>query len=101
MGFRIEDYEALRPYVYHTSPASNAARIIANRRLEPTAVLLELGGHGALLRERRNKDLALTVDGHSIVIRDQAPLIPANIEFDVGWGLADLVEYVNRRVFFW
>ena len=101
MGFQIEDYEALRPYVYHTSPVGNAARILVNGILEPTAALLELGGRSDLLRARRDEDVVLTIDGHSIVIRDQGPLNPANIEFAAGWELADLVEYVNRRVFFW
>jgi hypothetical protein len=101
MPFHIEDYEALRPYVYHTSPVGNAARILAERRLEPTATLLELGGRDDLLCVRRETDVALLVDGYSIAIRDQTPLITANIEFEAGWGLAELVEYVNRRVFFW
>jgi hypothetical protein len=101
MGFRLEEYEALRPYVYHTSPVGNVARILAERSLVPTAALLEFGGRGDLLRARREKDVALTLDGHSIIIRDQKPLIPANIEFTAGWGLPDLVEYINKRVFFW
>jgi hypothetical protein len=101
MGFRIEDYEALRPYLYHTAPLRNTARILAMRCLEPTAALLERGGRGDLLRVRRERDIELTIDGYSIVVRDQKPLLAANIEFEGGWELSDLVEYVNRRVFFW
>jgi hypothetical protein len=101
MGFRIEDYEALRPYVYHTAPVGNTSRILAKRCLEPTSALLEQGGRGDLLCTRRERDLALTIDGYSIVIRDQKPLVAANIEFEAGWGLAELVECINGRVFFW
>src|SRR5688500_20027842 len=101
MGFRIEEFEALRPYVYHTSPIGNVARILVNRCLEPTAALLELGGRGDLLRTRRENDHTLALNGHSIVIRDQQPLVAANIEFEAGWELPDLVEYINKRVFFW
>jgi hypothetical protein len=101
MGFRIEDYEALRPCVYHTAPIGNTARILAMRCLEPTSALLRQGGRGDLLCRRRERDLTLTIDGYSVVIRDQKPLVAANIEFEGGWELSDLVEYVNRRVFFW
>jgi hypothetical protein len=101
MGFRVEDYETLRPYVYHTSPSSNATLIIARRRLDSTATLVELGGRSDLLRARRDKDYTLAINGHAVVIRDQIPLNPANIDFAAGWSLPDLVEYVNRRVFFW
>jgi hypothetical protein len=101
MGFHIDDYELLRPYVYHTSPSRNAARILALRRIDPTAALLEVGGRTDLLRSKRDKDVTLTIDGYAVLIRDQMPLIPANINFEAGWALPDLVEYVNRRVFFW
>jgi hypothetical protein len=101
MGFRLEDYETLRPYVYHTCPSGNAQRILGLRRMDTTAALLELGGRSDLLRARRAEDLELVIEGASVVIRDQMPLNPANIEFETGWSLADLVEYVNRRVFFW
>ena len=101
MGFRLEDYATLRPYVYHTCPSSNAQRILGLRRIDPTAVLLEHGGRSDLLRTRRDEDVELVIEGAFVVIRDQMPLNAANIDFEAGWGLADLVEYVNRRVFFW
>jgi hypothetical protein len=101
MGFRIEEYEELRPYLYHTSPASNVGRILAVGRLESTADLLQRGGRSDLLRVRRDTDVVLELDGYLVVIRDQAPLNPINIAFDKGWALPDLVEYVNRRVFLW
>lgn len=69
--------------------------------MDPTAALLELGGRSDLLRTKRDQDLELVIEGASVLIRDQMPLNPANIECEAGWGLADLVEYVNRRVFFW
>lgn len=101
MGFRVEDYDALRPYMYHTCPRGNAQRILNLRRIEPTSVLLELAGRVDLLRTRRGEDLELVIDGTPVLIRDQMPLNPANIDFEAGWELADLVEYVNRRIFFW
>jgi hypothetical protein len=69
--------------------------------MDPTAVLLELAGRSDLLRTRRDEDLELVIEGTSVLIRDQSPLSPANIEFEGGWSLGDLVESVNRRVFFW
>ena len=74
MGFHIEDYEKLRPYVYHTCPSGNARRILDLRRMEPTAALLELGGRSDLLRTKRDQDLELVIEGASVLIRDQMPL---------------------------
>jgi hypothetical protein len=101
MGFSLDEYAELRPYLYHTSPATNAMRILQSGRIEATADLLKQGGRSDLIRMRRDQDVVLQIDQQSIIIRDQAPLNRANIAFEAGWGLDDLVEYVNRRVFFW
>ena len=71
MGFRIDDYETLRPYIYHTWPSGNAQRILGLRRMDPTAVLLELGRRSGLLRTKRDEDLELVIEGASVLIRDQ------------------------------
>jgi hypothetical protein len=101
MGFQLEDYQKLRPYLYHISPTRNIGRILAMGRLECTADLLQRAGRMDLLRMRRDTDVALECDGQLVLIRDHAPLNPINIAFEAGWTLGDLVEYVNRRVFFW
>jgi len=42
-----------------------------------------------------------SVEGDDIVLTDQKPIIEANIAFQGGWTMADLIEAINRRVFFW
>src|SRR5689334_20917564 len=101
MTFRIEEYEELRPYLYHNSPLNNIRRILSTGRLESTADLLQQAGRSDLFRVRRETDVTLELGGSSVVVRDQAPLNSLNIAFEQGWELPDLVEYVNRRVFFW
>ncbi len=56
MGFHLEDYEELRPYLYHTSPIKNVGRILAVGRLESTANLLQRANRMDLLRVRRDTD---------------------------------------------
>jgi hypothetical protein len=101
MGFRIEEYEELRPYLYHLTAASNAERIVRTGALQPALALLEQAGLGELRRTRRAKSHVLSIDGAAVVIRDQIPLIEANIEFEDGWQLPELVEFLNTRVFVW
>ena len=70
--------------------------------MEPAADALVAAGRAALLRARRPKHVELPLgDGARVYLRDQAPLHEKNIEFTDGWAFPDLVEYLNRRVYFW
>lgn len=53
------------------------------------------------MRYRRPKHVLIRVHGADVQLRDQAPLHAANVAFADGWQLEDLVEALNRRVFFW
>jgi len=45
--------------------------------------------------------VSFSVEGDPVLLTDQRPVIEANIAFQEGWLLADLIEAINRRVFFW
>jgi hypothetical protein len=45
--------------------------------------------------------VALTVEGETVLLRDQAPLHAGNMQLDSGWSFARFVRHLNDRVFFW
>ena len=87
--------------LYHRTARENVERIQDSRRLESTALLMETADEHSNPRVRRTDTLPLSVGPHRIQIRDQAPLYAGHIEFEGGWGLGELVQDLNRRVFFW
>jgi len=88
-------------YLYHVTYGGSLNRIRRLRCLECAARLLEAGGRHHLLRQRRENMEEFMVDGDTIRLTDQKPIVEASIIFQDGWVLADLIEAINRRVFFW
>lgn len=62
---------------------------------------MERAGRLDLLRIPRRKPETITVDGRSIVLRDQRPLHKGNMKLPKGFTFEDFVETLNRRIFFW
>jgi len=87
--------------LYHLTARENIERVHDLARLESTAFLMEAADQRSNVRARRMGKLPLSIGPHRVVIRDQAPLRAGNIEFEAGWGPEDLVDDLNRRVFFW
>jgi hypothetical protein len=71
------------------------------RSLDPAAILMERAGRAELLQTRRKAHERVTIDGRVIVLRDQKPLYEGNARLSRGFTFGDLVETLNRRVFFW
>lgn len=90
-----------RPYAYHLTSKANLRLILASRRIDCAATLILKGGRKELLRRRRSKHEAVHVDGRAVSLRDQAPLHEGNLALSGVWSFADLVEALNKRVFFW
>jgi hypothetical protein len=97
----IQRWVSLRPFLFHLTDRSNLNRIRETKTLLPAALLMERAGRGDLLRERRRRHEALSVDGRLVLVRDQAPLHGGNVALPEGYGFEDFVESINRRVFFW
>lgn len=100
MSVDLEAFARRRPYLFHLTARANLARVQRSRRLEPAAALYRKAGR-PLPRHIRRESEELLVDGDVVVIRDQAPLHVGNIQFEGGWTIEDLLQDLNRRVFFW
>jgi hypothetical protein len=101
MSFTIAEYAELRPYLYHVTARENLPRLHRTRRVDPAAELMRAAGRTDLLRTRRPGPVTILVDGDPVVLKDQRPLIEANVSPTDGWDFGDLVQFLNERVFFW
>ena len=101
MPFTIGQFGTISPFLFHLTYASNVPRILRLRKLESAASLLSEGGQQHWIRQKRLKPVHLIIDSERICVTDQSPLVESNIEFQGGWTIADLIECLNRRVFFW
>lgn len=90
-----------RPFLYHLTHRSNLARLRETSTLFPAAVLLQQARRNDLLRDRRPQSVAVRIGDAAVWIRDQAPLRKGNIRFSNGFTFEDLIESLNRRIFFW
>lgn len=101
MGIALAKLMELSPYLYHVTYESSLSRIRRLGRLESAAALLKAGRQLKWLRKRRDKMVRFVIDGDGIVLTDQLPINEKNIAFQEGWTLPNLIEAINRRVFFW
>jgi hypothetical protein len=101
VAFSLESYARIRPFLYHTTAPDNLARIRATGQLESAGRIRADTPAGPGPRLRRKETLPVITRGGVVLIRDQAPLHEGNITFTGGWGMATLLEELDRRVFFW
>jgi hypothetical protein len=101
MPISIDRFVELRPFLYHVTARENRAALVRERSIWPAAELMRRAGRSDLLRWRRPDSVSLRIGSEQIVIKDQRPLVEANLSLDGSWGLADFVEYLNQHVFFW
>jgi hypothetical protein len=101
VGFTIQQFVALRPYVYHLTARANRARIKRTDALDPAAAILKASGNAGMLSMRRATGLQAKINGDVIHVRDQHPLHAGNVAFQGKWTIDKLVEEINERVFFW
>lgn len=101
MPFVLAEYVRLRPFSYHVTARENIPHLRRTLRIESSRMLLAAAARMDLLRERRKEYVDIRVDGTTVVLKDQKPLIVANTNLTDGWDFADLVEHLNCHVFFW
>jgi hypothetical protein len=101
MSFTLDDYARLRPYLYHVTARENLARLRRTRRLDPAATIIEQASRLDLKRSRRPEAIVVSLNGDFITLKDQRPLIAANVALKAPWQFGDFVEYLNSHVFFW
>ena len=101
MALHVERFSKLRPFLYHLTDPVNLIQMCETVAIEPAAELMRKAGRFDLLRERRREHERISLGSRDVVLRDQGPLHAANVAFPTGFGIEDLVESLNRRVFFW
>ncbi|UUO07895.1 hypothetical protein M4951_06160 [Blastopirellula sp. J2-11] len=101
MAFTDIHFTRTRPYLYHLTDRDNLNHIRATRAMLSAAVLLQQAGDNAYLRAKRQSSIQVKIGQRVISIRDQQPLHAGNITFQGGYGFADVIEMLNKRVFFW
>lgn len=101
MAFNLSDLTDLSPFLYHVTYKKSLERIKRLQSLESAAKLMIAGGKTEWLRKRRDSLISFYIGSDRIILTDQKPINENNIEFQGGWCLPDLIEAINRRVFFW
>lgn len=101
MSIVLADLIGISPFLYHVTYEDSLDRIRRLRRLESAASLMEAGGQDEWLRKRRDSMLRFLIGDDQIVLTDQLPINEKNISLQEEWILDDLIEALNRRVFFW
>lgn len=101
MPFTLREFCELRPFLYHVTERSNLPRLLRSRMMEPAAELIRRSGNHEWTERRRREPVAIEVDGETVVLKDQRPLIFANATLEGGWTERDFIRYLNEHVFFW
>jgi hypothetical protein len=97
----VDSYASARPYLFHLTHRDNLNHIRELARLFPAAVLMERGKQTDLIRTLRRGPRQVSFEGRTIVIRDQDKLHRGNTGIPSGYTFEDLIEALNRRIFFW
>jgi hypothetical protein len=101
MPFSLEQFASRRPFLFHCTARENLRGLQQTGQLRSAAALLAAAGRADLLRQRRTASETVTVHGIRTVLCDQAKLTLANVALEGELTADDLVELLNRRVFFW
>ena len=98
MPFTLKAFIDRRPFLYHFTAEENLAHIKSRRELTSAA---KLSREGLYLSEKRPNAVALSANAETIWLQTQSPLHAANIAFEGGWQMSDLLACLNSQVFFW
>jgi hypothetical protein len=101
MALDLDLFVERRPYAYHLTGEENFRLMRTSRAIRSAAEMIESAGCSGSLRVRRRKHAPIQITGTKAFLRDQDPLHEGEIRFEGGWKMADLVEELNRHVFFW
>jgi hypothetical protein len=99
--FPLDEFIKLRPFAYHVTHRDNVELLRGSRQIRTAASVIQEAGALHLLALRRERDVAVRVSEGSVVLKDQRPLIAANIALPPEWSVADFVAYLNGFVYFW
>jgi hypothetical protein len=101
LPFAVDDFIRLRPFAYHVTSRHNLEPLRSTRRIRTAANLIRDSNRLDLLAVRRTDEVTIETSVGRVVLKDQRPLIAANVRLAAGWSLADFVAYLNSYVYFW
>jgi hypothetical protein len=101
MPFDIDEFTRLRPYVFHVSDRTNLPALRSTRRLRTAANLIRSANRPEWLVLRRTDPVHLATPDGLVVLKDQRPLIAANMVLTAEWSLGEFVQYLNSFTYFW
>jgi len=101
MVFSFEQFQHVRPCLYHLTARGNLPRISATRSLVCAASLLSAVGESQVIRQKRRGMHPVAINGTTVCIRDQDPLYRGKMALERGWSFEDFIELLNHHVFFW
>ena len=95
-------------YLYHLTSEQNLANIISMRRLLSSKEIiansdLSRNEQRKVLTERRPDHFPIQLNGIECLLRDQRPISIKALQkcLTDDWSVADFIESLNSRVFFW
>ena len=101
MPFAVEEFVRLRPFAYHVTSRYNLDLLRLSGWIRTAAELIRASDRPELLGVRRQSEVAIETTFGRVVLKDQRPLIAANLQLAAGWSLGDFVEYLNSFTYFW
>ncbi|MBK7862489.1 MAG: hypothetical protein IPJ65_28555 [Archangiaceae bacterium] len=91
-----------KPHLFHRTPTGNLELVKAKRRLLAASELIILAEGSYRQTEPRAMGRTLSIDGHNVQLRDQAPLlVKGQLELEGGFSMTDLVTLLDAHVYFW
>ena len=99
--FQLDEFLRLRPFAYHVTHRNNVDLLRSSGRIRTAASVIRDSGALHLLSLRRQNDMVVRGADGAVVLKDQHPLIAANLELPSDWSMAEFVAYLNGFVYFW
>jgi hypothetical protein len=94
----VNRYSKIRPYLYHLTDRLNLDQIRESKVLFCAAELMKRAGCSDLLRTRRQDHESIEVNGSTISLRDQKPLLSGNMELTGDFTRSVRVRIISRAI---
>lgn len=101
MPFQLDEFIRLRPFLYHVTCRENLQALRMHRCIHTTLSLLDAANRLDLADIRRENYLPLDTPFGRLILKDQRPLIEANVQLAQEWDFAAYVRYLNGFTYFW
>ncbi len=101
MGFELERLLTLRPWLYHLTSSTNVRLLRSSRRLVSAAQIFREAGRVEEVHLIRRGPRHVLWQDATVTVCDQDAFRPGHIRLQGGLTIADVLELLNRRVYFW